>query len=72
VQFVLPKGVTLATAPEPVDSRVQLRLAPATAWAAIRYSGTWSQANCRTRLDQLRATPQSEGVDTQGEPLLAR
>ena len=25
VQFVLPKGVTLATAPEPIDSRVQLR-----------------------------------------------
>ena len=26
VQFVLPKGVTLATAPEPIDPRVQLRL----------------------------------------------
>ena len=40
VQFVLPKGVTLAAAPEPVDPRVQLRLVPAATWAVIRYSGT--------------------------------
>jgi len=45
VQFVLPKGVTLETAPEPLDPRVTLRLAPAATWAVIRYSGTWSQAN---------------------------
>ncbi len=45
VQFVLPKGVTLATAPEPLDPRVQLREVPAERRAVIRYSGTWSQAN---------------------------
>jgi len=33
VQFVLPKGVTLATAPEPIDPRVQLRVVPAGTWA---------------------------------------
>jgi SOUL heme-binding protein len=43
VQFVLPKGVMPATAPEPIDPRVQLRVVPAGAWAVIRYSGTWSQ-----------------------------
>jgi hypothetical protein len=72
VQFVLPKGVTLATAPEPIDPRVQLRLVPATAWAVIRYSGTWSQANYRTHLEQLKAALQAEGVATQGEHVLAR
>jgi hypothetical protein len=40
VQFVLPMGVTLASAPQPLDPRVQLRLVPASQWAAIRYSGT--------------------------------
>jgi len=35
-QFVLPEGVTLASAPEPLDPRVQLRLVPASRWAAIR------------------------------------
>ena len=45
VQFVLPRDVTLTTAPEPLDPRVQLREEPASTWAVIRYSGTWSQDN---------------------------
>jgi hypothetical protein len=72
VQFVLPKGVTLASAPEPVDPRVQLRLVPASQWAAIRYSGTWSQANYDEHLALLQAMLDKAGVTTQGEPVLAR
>ena len=72
VQFVLPKGVTLATAPEPIDARVQLRLVPAATWAVIRYSGSWSQSNYLEHLDQLKAALQAAGVATQGEPVLAR
>ncbi len=72
VQFVLPKGVTLATAPEPIDPRVQLRLVPAGTWAVIRYSGTWSQPNYLEHLDELKAALQAAGVATQGEPVLAR
>jgi hypothetical protein len=72
VQFVLPKGVTLATAPEPIDPRVQLRLEPAATWAVIRYSGTWSQANYAEHLALLKAALDKAGVATQGEPVLAR
>ena len=72
IQFVLPRGVTLETAPEPLDPRVQLRLVPASQWAAIRYSGTWSQANYDEHLALLRAALMTEGVVTQGEPVLAR
>ena len=72
VQFVLPKGVTLATAPEPIDPRVQLRVVPAGTWAVIRYSGSWSQSNYREHLDKLKAALQAAGVTTQGEPMLAR
>jgi SOUL heme-binding protein len=72
VQFVLPKGVTLDTAPEPLDPRVHLRQMPATTVAAIRYSGTWSQANYLEHLAELEATLSAEGVATQGEPVLAR
>ena len=72
VQFVLPKGVTLATAPEPIDPRVQLRVVPAGTWAVIRYSGSWSQSNYLEHLDKLKAALQVAGVTTQGEPLLAR
>jgi SOUL heme-binding protein len=72
VQFVLPKGVTLATAPEPTDPRVQLRQVPAATWAVIRYSGTWRQANYQEHLTQLKATLAAAGVATRGEPVLAR
>jgi hypothetical protein len=72
IQFVLPEGVTLESAPEPLDPRVQLREVPATQWAAIRYSGTWSQANYDEHLALLKAALEKEGVATQGEPVLAR
>lgn len=72
VQFVLPAGVTLESAPEPLDPRVQLRLVPASQWATIRYSGTWSQANYDEHLGKLQAALAAAGVATQGEPVLAR
>ena len=72
VQFVLPKGVTLATAPEPIDPRVQLRLVSAATWAVIRYSGTWSQSNYLEHLGELKASLEAVGEATQGEPVLAR
>ena len=72
VQFVLPKDVTLASAPEPIDPRVQLRLVPASQWAVIRYSGTWSQSNYQEHLALLKAALDAAGVATQGEPVLAR
>jgi hypothetical protein len=72
VQFVLPKEVTLASAPEPTDPRVQLRLVPASSWAVIRYSGTWSQSNYQEHLALLKAALGGAGVTTQGEPVLAR
>ncbi len=72
VQFVLPKAVSLAAAPEPLDPRVQLRQVPASTWAVIRYSGTWSQANYQEHLDKLKSALQAQGLATEGEPVLAR
>ena len=72
VQFVLPKGVTLDSAPEPNDPRVQLRRVPAARWAVIRYSGSWSQSNYSEHLEELKAALAAAGVATQGEPVLAR
>jgi hypothetical protein len=72
VQFVLPEGVTLDTAPEPLDPRVQLRLVPASQWATIRYSGTWSQANYDEHLRKLQTALAAAGVATRGQPVLAR
>ncbi len=72
VQFVLPRGVTLASAPEPVDDRVTLREVPAERVAVIRYSGTWSQSNYDEHLALLRATLRSADMEAAGEPVLAR
>lgn len=72
VQFVLPRGTTLDNAPEPLDSRVQIRAVPGSQWATIRYSGTWSQANYEEHLSALRVALDAAGVATTGEPVLAR
>ena len=72
VQFVLPKTVTLATAPEPLDTRVRLREEPEAVRAAIRYSGTWSQSNYEEHLGKLKAALAAAGIATTGEPVLAR
>ena len=72
VQFVLPKGTTLATAPEPVDPRVQLREVPARRVAVIRYSGFWSQANYDEHLGKLEAALRAAQLPWAGEPTLSR
>ena len=72
VQFVLPKGVTLATAPEPVDPRVQLRQVPGSRVAVIRYSGFWSQANYDEHLGKRLAALRAAQLPWVGEPTLSR
>jgi hypothetical protein len=72
VQFVLPKTVSLAMAPEPLDSRVKVREVPGATWAVIRYSGLWTEANYNEHLDKLRAITLAAGIATQGEPVLSR
>ena len=72
VQFVLPRGVTMATVPEPLDPRVQLREEPARRVAVIRYSGLWSQANYEENLQKLQAILREAKVAWTGEPVLSR
>ncbi|MEO8160409.1 MAG: heme-binding protein [Arenimonas sp.] len=72
VQFVLPKGVALASAPEPIDPRVQLREVPGSRVAVIRYSGFWSQSNYDEHLGKLQAALQTAHVAWTGEPVLSR
>ena len=72
IQFVLPKGVTLASAPEPIDPRVKVREVPASRVAVIRYSGFWSEANYAEHLDRLRSVLKAAGVNPFGEPVFSR
>ncbi len=72
VQFVLPRGVTLAAAPEPIDPRVTLREVQPRRVAAIRYSGFWSDANYDEHLALLQQALNSAGVAWTGDPIYAR
>ncbi len=72
VQFVLPKGVTLASAPEPIDPRVELREVPGRRVAVIRYSGLWSQSNYDEHLGKLQAALRARQLAWIGEPTLSR
>lgn len=72
VQFVLPKGVTATSAPEPLDARVMLRdIAPARV-AVIRYSGFWSDAAYNQHLKKLQASLHAAGLAWEGEAVFSR
>lgn len=72
VQFVLPRTVTLESAPEPLDSRVTLRQMPVQRVAVIRFSGFWSDANYRENLAKLEQALRTAKQSWQGEPMYAR
>lgn len=72
VQFVLPKSVTLDTAPEPLDPRVKIREVAAHRVAAVRFSGFWSEDNYQRHLAQLTGGLQGAGVRWKGEPVYSR
>ena len=72
VQFVLPKGVTRANAPEPLDARVMLRDIPSSRLAVIRFSGFWSEANYQEHLLRLQSTLAANGLSSVGEPVYSR
>jgi hypothetical protein len=72
VQFVLPKGVTMANAPEPLDARVTLRDIAPSRVAVIRYSGFWSEANYQQHLEKLQGAVRTGGLSAVGEPVYSR
>ena len=72
VQFVLPKGVTSTSAPEPLDPRVTLRDIAPTRVAVIRYSGFWSDANYEKHLARLQDGLRAVGLAWDGEAVYSR
>lgn len=72
VQFVMPKGYTLATLPEPLDAQVKLREVAGSRVAVIRFSGSWSQSTYEDKLQTLRSALTAAGLATAGEPVSSR
>ena len=72
VHFVMPKGYTLTTLPEPIDERVKLREVPGHRIAVVRFSGGWSQSTYEEQLQILRNALAAAGMATTGEPVSSR
>lgn len=72
IQFVLPKGVTASSAPQPLDARVALRDVAPSRVAVIRYSGFWSESNYGKHLDKLQAALRGAQLVSVGEAVYAR
>jgi len=72
VQFVLPQGVTAATATEPLDARVTLRDVAPSRVAVIRYSGFWYDSNYQEHLAALQAALRAADLRAVGEPVYSR
>lgn len=72
VQFALPKGVTVASAPEPLDARVHLREVVPAQVAVIRYSGFWSESNYSEHLARLQTALRGANLAWKGEAVYAR
>ncbi|MDO9234756.1 MAG: heme-binding protein [Aquabacterium sp.] len=72
VQFVLPKDVTVGSAPEPMDTRVQIREVPPSLVAVIRYSGFWTDSNYNEHLAKLQEGLRAADLPWTGEPVYSR
>jgi hypothetical protein len=72
VAFTMPSEYTLETLPVPNDSRVILLQKPGRKFAAIRFSGRWTEANFHEHTDELTTWIQKEGLKVSGAPIVAR
>ena len=72
VQFTMPREYRLETLPAPLDSRVDFREVSGGRFAVIRYSGSWSEDNYKSHLEQLERDVRSAGLRTTGAPIYAR
>ncbi|MET3719163.1 MULTISPECIES: heme-binding protein [unclassified Arthrobacter] len=72
VAFVLPAGLTAATAPVPSDPQVKLREVPGSLAAALRFSGSGTAAAFARRNNGLQAALTLAGLTAAGPPRFAR
>ena len=72
VAFVLPAGLTTETAPVPANSDVKVRAIPGSLAAALRFSGSGSEAAFERHNTGLQAALVLAGLTAVGPPRFAR
>jgi len=72
ITFLMPADYTLETLPEPIDERVKLLEESSRLMAAVRYSGTWSEASYQENKSLLEEYIQKRGWTQKGAAVWAR
>ena len=72
VAFVVPSKYSWHDAPEPVDSRISLRLVPERTVAVVRFSGTWAAKRWAAMETELREALDKAGFEPEGPAVYAR
>ena len=70
--FVMERKYSMETLPVPNDDRVRIREMPERVMAVRRYSGRWTEKRYEQQLESLRTALSASGIETVGEPVLAR
>jgi len=72
MHFVMPKKHSLESLPSPNNSAIVLREIPEQNYAAIRFSGSTSDARVAKKTTELMAWLASKGISPIGTPEIAR
>lgn len=72
VAFVMPRGSTRESLPDPGDDRVAIRAVPEELAAVARYSGRWTSNSYLQQTGQLLRAVRDAGLETTGPPRFAR
>ena len=72
ITFLMPAEYTLETLPQPTDERVTLLEETGRLMAAVRYSGTWSEASYQKHKSLLEEYIQKRGWTQKGAAVWAR
>jgi hypothetical protein len=72
MRFMMPSSYTMETLPVPNDDRVVLREDPGGLYAAVRFSGRWTEASFQKNLEELRGWMGERGLEAAAEPVIAR
>jgi hypothetical protein len=64
--FVMPSELNLETTPLPLDSRVKIEEVPSRLVAALRFSGSWSEAHFEEKTRELLQELANAKIKTKG------
>jgi hypothetical protein len=72
IRFIMPRGSTLETMPQPNDPKVHLHTVPPVRMAVVRFSGLARQDMIAAKTDELWRFIQTQHLNATGTPSLAQ